>query len=1074
MTKHLVQRLAPMLSRLALLLLFCAAPAFAQGPIGGATAPPPKPDQFSANLVTNPNFNGNTTGWTIGSCTTYDSTTTHTADGSGSAKVACTTGGSVSALTQYVAVGTDQEGEIVTAWVKTDANFNGTFQWEFFDNTHGSGTILGAGGRNMEQLASDSVSWVQLGQEVFPNQFLHSGDGAYQVRLVIVGQTAGTAWIDDVAIQNEWSPLRNFVTSTQQNGYVWTDKAPTEHNLAGLGLDVNASPVAGQIAGVAEINPPIGYTLSQVTLTEQINSNANCGTGTVLSTKTFASPLAQQVWSFAPADYGGIPALGTKDYVCAKLNVTSGGALIDSYPAFAVVFENSAFRTGLNNWFDGDDAWVHKGVRQYVIGAYDRLSGTNRCSTCLWSSGTSCSPNQPTAEACYLHDQQGPGYSNIAPASSVLGHGPENIATYAQANFDVIMGDIIGMSTVCPVASGICAGDSLTPWLDALDSYGIAHMQIVNNWYHCLASDEPASPCPAPTFAPSVTVGSGSITASNLYIRATEVDIPPNETNPSSAVTVNLSGATCAGTNCSATFTTPACPTLRVTGWFIYTSTDNVTFTRQYPSYPGQVIETYPVPCSTPITISSLQSTGIILGSSGAALASATISSISRTGTSVAVTMASTLPLVNNTFVNVAGVTDSTDFPNGSYYITSIQSGVGFKYTQSGAAVSSSGGTVSMTDGTSSSSPTWQTTTTTDPTVWSALATTMSNASHPGGAGFYVADEPDLNAMNQVFYQRQSLTANANGMPLWCTLVDSTATNYWRDVCDIVNNDPYGYGASYDPDDIAMLPGTTARSCNDYTGTFNTVTSAANCFPQRINGWVDASERATYASRPIWTVLQLFSRGAHLGFTYAETWRQAMEAIIGQKVWGTNSGIMWWGWVSSAGMEREWFSDQNTQALADVFRTDDQVKQLSPILLQPTQDSPILRGASGSGVGATGGETVVGGTVISNVLTSVTPATACGALSVYNAPSKYPFGPVNFATVTDSATGDEYIFANNLCDSSFNVTFTLPSVPAGQTHVEALYEGRTLPITSGAFTDTWNSLDVHVYVIRKPRAAYIH
>ena len=1070
-----------MMKRLALLILLCTAPLFAQGPIGGATAVPPKPNQFGANLVANPTFATSLASWTANACVTWDGTTTHTADGSGSAKAACTTGGSVNALMQSVAVGTDQEGELVTAWVKTDANFNGTISWSFFDDTHGDGTLLAAQDDAMTQVSVGSTSWVQIGTRIYPNQFLHSGDALFNVRIVIAGQTAGTVWVDDVSVQDEWYPIHNFVTSTQENGYVWTDVAPTERNYAGLGLDINPSPVIGQIAGVAEINPSVGQTLSSVTLTEQIASDAGCTT--ILGTKTFASPLATQVWSFAPADYGGIPATGTKDYVCAKLTVTSGGALIDSYPAFAVVFEGSTFRAGLNNWFDGLDRWVHKGVAQYVIGAYDRLSGTNRCSVCIWSAGTSCSPNQATAEACYLHDQQGPGPSSIAPASSVLQHGPENIASYNAANFDVIMSDIVGMSTVCP-GGGLCTADQLSPWLDALDSQGIAHMQIVNNWYHCLASGEPASPCPAPAFSPTLTAGTGSISAATLSVKISAVDSPepngsasypmPIETALSSATSISLSGAACAGVNCSVSFTTPACITTRQQGVYIYTSTDGTTYTRQYPTYSGQVINSLPYPCSTAVTLSSLATTGIQgVGQTAA------ISSISRAGTVVTVTLSTPLPLVNVCYT-IAGVTDSTDFPNGTYGVA-VKSGVQFTYTNAGAATSSSGGTASPAE-CDSASPTWQSSTTTDSTVWSTIATTMANASHPGGAGFYVADEPLLASLPSVFTIRQTLAPNANGMPLWGTLINGTAANYWRDVLDIIANDPYGFGAAADPDDIAMLPGTTARTCNDYTGTFNTVSAAADCFPQRINAWVDASLRGTYGVRPVWTVLQLFERGAHLAFTYAVTWQQAMEAIIGQLVWNNHSGIMWWGMVSSSGMEQAWFGAHNTQAFYDFLRTDDQVKQLAPIMLQPTQDSPILRAASGSGVGAVGGETVVGGTVVSNILTSVTPATACGAQSLYNqpltTPEFHPFGPVNFATITDAATGDEYIFANNLCDSTFNVTFTLANIPAGQTQVEALYEGRTLPITSGAFTDTWGAgtagtLDVHVYVIRAPRTGRI-
>lgn len=1060
--------------RLALLLLLCATLFFATpalGAVGGPTAPPPFQNTTGSNLVANPTFATSLASWG-GSCGTWDGTTTHTADGSGSDKITCNSTGATTILSQTVPTGTNQEGELVSVWVKTDSSFNGVLSFSFFDNTHGDGSMLAAAGRTVMQVNAGSTSWQQIGTEIFPNEFLHSGD-QISVRLSVTGQTAGTIWLDDASVVDEWYPIHNFVTSVyNQDGIVWTDKAPTEHNLAGIGLDINPNPVVGEISGIAELHPPVGQALSGTTLVEVLNTRADC-TGTNLGTKTYASPAAQQVWAFNPADYGGIPAVGTTDYVCPSLEVTSGPTLIATYPSFAVVFEDATFRTTLNNYSDGDDAFVHKGLREFVIGVYDRLSGGNRCSVCIWSSGASGTPAQATAEQVYIHNQQGPGDSRIGPASSVLGHGPENIASYAASFFNLIMGDIIGMSTVCPNAV-ICSGDQLSPWLDALDSIGAAHAQIVNNWYHCLVSGEPY-PCPAPTFSlGTYSTGAGSITASTFDIEATAVvynqpsgsaQFPePLETNPSSAVAVPLSSKTCAGVNCSITFTTPTCINWRQSGWYIYGSEDGVTYQRQYPSFSGQVFGAYAVPCGQTITLTTFQTTGITL-------TSAAITSISRSSTTVTATLSSPLPLVKGLCVSVSGVTDSANFPNGVFGIGTVPNNTTLNYTESGTSTSSSGGTAVLSE-CASSSPVWQNSSTTDATVYSDIATTMANAAggaHPGNGVFYVADEPLLQSLGSVFNTRQSLDVNLT--PLWCTLIDSTAVQQWRDVCDSINNDPYGYGIAADPDDSAMLPSSTARTCSDYTSTFNRQSVATNCNPQRINAWVDATERGTYASRPVWTVLQLFQRGPHLAFNYTELWRQAMEAIIGQKQWGTVGGIIWWGFVSSSGIENAWFTAHNTQAFWDLIKVDSQVHELSPILLQPSQDSPILRAGSGQ-VDGVSGETVVGGTVVSNVKIDTPVGTACGtagAGSIYSNTSKYPFGPVGFATVTDSLTGDEYIFANNLCDSTFHVTLTLPNIPSGQTNVEVRYEGREIAISSGTITDTWNSLDPHIYVVRAVR-----
>ena len=296
-----------MMKRLALVLLIlsCIAPAFAQSVIGGATAPPPLPDQKGTNLVVNPTFATSTTGWTT-SGVTWDGTVTHTADGSGSAKVTITSGISTTVLQQSLTVG-NHEGLMQTYWVKTDAAFNGNFNLDnFFDSTHGSGTILAQVGPCTNQVSQNS-DWVQLICMIFPNEALHAGD-KINFRLVVSGQTAGNAWVDDAFMGNAWFPVRNYAAYPNSN-YVWTDLAPIEKNLhnAFMGVadtDLCSSPGIGTICGFAEIDPPPGQSLSTVTLTEQICTVVDCSSG-VLATKTVASPTAVQPWSFTPADYNG-------------------------------------------------------------------------------------------------------------------------------------------------------------------------------------------------------------------------------------------------------------------------------------------------------------------------------------------------------------------------------------------------------------------------------------------------------------------------------------------------------------------------------------------------------------------------------------------------------------------------------------------------------------------------------------------------------------------------------------------------------------------------------------------------
>lgn len=1083
------------MKRLLLLILLSVAPAFAQSAIGGATAPPPFPDQFGTNLAVNPTFATSLTGWNT-SCATWDGTVTHTADGSGSAKIACTSGTATTVLSQVVAVGA-HEGIAATFWVKTDSAFNGVFSISWFDNTDGDGAILAQSARTTTQVSQNS-NWVQIGTEIFPNEALHAGD-SISIRLTVTGQTAGNAWIDDAFLGNDWFPIRNYAAFPNSN-YVWTDVAPIEKNLhnafmGGGALDLCNTPVIGMVCGFAEIDPPPTQSLSTVTLTEQICTVVDCSSG-VLATKTFASPFSVQPWSFTPTDYNGgvVPSAGTVMYERAKLTVTSGGALIDAYPALKLVFEGATFRNALANYFNPDGSWVHGGVRQFPWGVYDRLSGTNRCSVCIWSA-PAC--GQSSAKNSYLFCQEGPGTSNVAPSAAVLGHGPANVTTYGAAHFNFIMGDIIGMSTVCPAASGICSGDQLSPWLDALSTVGASQMQIVNNWYHCLIGEEQLSTCPVPTFAPTLTAGSGSITASTLYVEATasyhtapsgSAQYPyQQETLPSTAESISLSGAGCAGVNCSASFTTPACVSPRQIGWYIYSSTDNVTYTRQYPTVSGAFTQTQPVPCSTSVTLSSLLATNFPPPGT-----SATISSIARTSSgsppvyTVTVTTATPFPVVHGYSITVSP-TDTTDFP-----VTTVNPTVTglftFTYIQTGTVTSSSGGTATLKDASSSSSPTWQSTSTDSGTneVWQTLASTMANASHAAGAGgIYCCDEPLLDSISSAWYQKQQMAPLANGNPFWCTLVDSTGTQFWRDVCDIINNDPYPLGIAADPDDIAVAPGVTSRTCNDYTSTFNAVTAATNCFPQRIPAWVDNVERETGGTRPVWEILQLFQRGQHLAMTYPVLYQMALSALISERNWGNMGGAGWWGWVSSSGMEQAWFTAQNKQALSDFYLMSSQVNTLAPVLMTTPSDSPILNGGTGQ-VDGTSGETVTGGQLLSNVkIVGSTVSANCGAASAYTNASNFPFGEIRFFTVNYTVPNtnlvDQYVFALNLCNASPTVQFTLANPPAGATQVEVLNAGRTLTLSGNAFTDTWNDaptgtagFGVYVYVIRTPRGAVIH
>jgi hypothetical protein len=363
----------------------------------------------------------------------------------------------------------------------------------------------------------------------------------------------------------------------------------------------------------------------------------------------------------------------------------------------------------------------------------------------------------------------------------------------------------------------------------------------------------------------------------------------------------------------------------------------------------------------------------------------------------------------------------------------------------------------------------------------------MENASHSAGAGgIYCCDEPLLDSISSAWYQKQQMAPVANGIPVWGTLVDGTGVPFWRDVLDIINSDTYPLGIAADPDDIAVAPGVSVRTCNDYTSTFNTVTAANNCFVQRIPPWVDSAERETGGTRPVWEVLQLFQRGQHFAMTYPVLYQMALSALITERNWGNMGGIGWWGWVSVSGMEDAWFTAQNTQALSDFYLMADQIVALGkgPGMIYPS-DSPILSGGTGQ-VDGVSGETVTGGQVLSNVkITGSTVSADCGAASAYASATNFPFGEVRFFTVKypvpNTGLVDQYVFALNLCHSTPTVQFTLANPPAGATTVEVLNAGRTITLSGSTFTDTWNDTPTgtagfggYVYVIRAPRGMVIH
>ncbi len=947
-----------------LLLSWSVSLAAPQAISGGASTLPPLPNQYGRNLAQNPGFESGLSDWTTASCVSLDSTVAHSS--SYSAKLANCGAAKVNALTQLVSL-SGHESLLVRFWVRTDAYFNGTFDIGFHDYNHGGGTALWTHGRKVETVGAGST-WVQIGIEKYINTFEHGYDSKILIELQISDLTSGTAWIDDVEVRQQWYPVRSFLKYPNYRGYLWTDKVPNP-TLCGSNAFVM------EICGVSEVDPPSGVAVSNTSLTMSLSPATHCSQN-ILDQASFVPGSSTVPWTLD----GSALNLGTSYYVCTKY---SAGGQTFVYPDWIVIPENSTFRGTLNNWFDVDGAWVHAGKRQFAYGTYDRWCASYRDGTNpgAYASGSECTPAQSTAEDCYIYDVQGMGTATPLAAQIpglVKGGGPAAVADYRAQNFNVIM-SIIPMAGIDPQP----ANDQLTPYMDALRDYGATHAQIANNWFGYLVSE--TDQAEAPQFNPRLNVGMGSISANYLFIQVTGVGMPAPigtqqleaETIPTALRPLDLQSSVCKGSNCSVSFTLPACTTSRWAGYYIYaaigatpSAPPSAYFQRQYSAtLPGQLVGSAPMPCGSMVTLRSLATTGI------------------------------NPPTLDET--------ESPSRPIWAYGIT-------------------------------------------DSSMLSTLAFTMSNPSHTGGAAFYVADEPNAEALGAAYRISSLLTAQTGGIPIWATLPHPSTARLWRDVLDIISVDPYGYGQpGVSPDEF--WAGDTGRfTCTGYMGTANLM-GTSFCLPERVDIMADELSRSSYGARPEWIVVQQYRRGPYMAIDYTEMRRQVFKALIGCQNWGNlGCGVLTWGWVSSQGMTDAYYVQFNTHAWSDSQAVGMQITALEPAIMSPVKDSPHL------GLGS----------VVNWVGTNVSASAACGSMSAYANSAIFPFGPVRFVSKR-MPNGDQYIFATNLCGNStpFNVTFQLELPPADLTNVQVFGENRNLPLSNGQFTDRWNGYDVHVYYI---------
>lgn len=247
---------------------------------------------------------------------------------------------------------------------------------------------------------------------------VHDGHGL-EIRLEAKA-SSGSLWFDDVQlIQEIQPPLTAFLLYPNFRGYLWSDQSQTIR----LQTNVNLTSLTGLV-----VKASLQYE----------------GGATISTNQALALPSQEIDFSASSLPNGR--------YLINTWLVNASGATVATYPQYRVTKVDPSFRASLNNYIDVDNFLVHQGQKQFVWGVYDRFS-TVRCSTCLFQTVT--------------------GYETGITGFANTG----TIADYqaTKTNVEMNISPFAGVNPNSPT-------DQLTPWLSALDAYGVGHLQIVNNW----------------------------------------------------------------------------------------------------------------------------------------------------------------------------------------------------------------------------------------------------------------------------------------------------------------------------------------------------------------------------------------------------------------------------------------------------------------------------------------------------------------------------------------------------------------------------------------------------------------
>jgi hypothetical protein len=283
----------------------------------------------------------------------------------------------------------------------------------------------------------------------------------------------------------------------------------------------------------------------------------------------------------------------------------------------------------------------------------------------------------------------------------------------------------------------------------------------------------------------------------------------------------------------------------------------------------------------------------------------------------------------------------------------------------------------------------------TDSQLWKVIATYINQ---DGFLGYYTSDEPDLYDGRTTKTEGWDIYAGLreydNGHPTFAVMYNSSAGNIWRNLVDIIGADPYPIGRGVLPTDY--LYGDTTSP-----------------FMGQIKQYISELEEQVHESRPVIAVLQLFKQTSQSNFPTLNEMRQmAWRAIVEGA-----DGILWWGFVSSSGMEAMWYTLDDYEAYANYKQVSDEIMDLEPILL--ADDAPDL--------------------------------VACDNPDIDYRVKEY----------------DDKIYiiaSNSKDDSEDDVSFTIdPQETVSSAAV--LYEERSIEISASTFSDDFSNYGIHLYEI---------